>query len=334
MRKIVMTLSAMLLCVNVMFAQAPNMSDGHTPPPIPPPVKKPCKLISFSLPCCSDKATDIKDIAQVKTEGPDANVVFNPNRASLPSLYATDTTTVSASACGKTLTAQIVMVNSDRKILAKNEPILDKLNKINDIANQKFKPMLEKTNKLLNKYLSFIGDFQSELKLGFNFGGEAYKICCPGQSPCIKSAYKVFGEGEAGLLGKCPIPVTGLPVIGKYLGGVDVVVTLGFSLVVNVNAKTTCQSMAVCVNPEAKVTGGGGFAFKVAGFKAEGQALLDGGGVSSEICLLPDFEVKCVKFNTGKIKLVGNVSDKWGWVTVNFEYVVWDGASFPIYGCN
>lgn len=294
-----------------------------------------CKFISFTLPCCSDKKIDVKSVASINTKGK-CNVVFKPETLDIPGdplAYWTEEVTATASD-GTVLKASIVMVNNERKIVdAKVDPFLEKIKKLNELANTKFKPVIDKANNLLNKYLSIIGTWKSEVKLGFNFGGESYKICCPG-ADCVKNSYKVYGEGNASLTGTCGIPVAGIPVVGKYLGGVEVLVTLGVGIGLNVSAKTTCTSFEICASPEGKLTGGGGFNFTVAGFKAEGQVVVEGGGLSGEVCFLPDFEIKCVKLTTGKLKLTGSVGDKWGWINQNFEYVVWNGFTAPLYGCN
>jgi hypothetical protein len=292
-----------------------------------------CDLLSFTLPCCSDKAVNVKDIANIKYSGT-CPPVFTPERLTVPTgaLVASKVETVTVNVNGKTMTANITMINPDAK-LDKSSPNLVKLTKINDVINDKFKPVLNRANDLLNKYLSYIGEWKSEVKLDFKIGGSASQICCADPQNCTQTSYSLSGDGKAGITGKVGIPVAGLPVVGKYLGGVDVTVKLGASVGLGVNGKTTCTDNQICTKGEGKVIGGGGFSFKVAGFKASGEVVVDGGGLSGELCVWPDVEVKCVKFNSGKLKLNGTVEDKWGWTQWNVEYVVWNGFSANLYGC-
>lgn len=287
------------------------------------------RLISFKLPCCSDKPVNVSDIANVSMQGT-GELTFSPEVLRLPNTPS-KTETVTVTVNGQSLTTSIVMINPTAKG-GGNAAETEKLKTLTERATANVRTTMANVSNLLGKSLSAVGEWKGDVQLNFAYSGEASNFCDPNVQDCFRTGYRIAGKGEAVLVGRLNIPASQLPMIGQYLGNAAITTNLRVAVPLNADGQTTGND-PVCTSGNGKLTGGGAFAFRVAGYKAEGQVVVEEGSLSTDLCLWPDANTKCTKLAAKKIRLVGTVEDKWGLARWNIDYTIWNGLDATLNNC-
>lgn len=287
------------------------------------------RLVSFTLPCCSDKPVNVRDIANVEMQGT-GDVTFSPEVLHVPNAPA-KTETVTVTVNGQSLATSIIMINPDAKT-AGNAADLEKLKTLNDRTAENVRSALTNVTTILGKSLSAVGDWKSDVRLNFAYSSDASNSCDPNAQDCYRTGYRISGKGEATLVGRLNIPASQLPMIGQYLSNAVITTNLTVTLPLNMDGQTTGNNPA-CTTGSGKLTGGGAFAFRVAGYRAEGQVIVEEGSLTSDLCLWPQVNTKCTKLVARKIRLVGTVEDRWGLTRWNIDYTIWNGLDVALNNC-
>jgi hypothetical protein len=287
------------------------------------------RLVSFTLPCCSDKPVNVSDIANVSMVGP-GTPAFSPEVLRLPSTPSKKET-VTVTVNGQSLTASIVMINPSAKA-GNTGPESEKLKTLNERATADVKTTMANVSNLLRKSLSAVGEWKSDVQVALAYSGEVSNVCDPGAQDCFRTGYRIAGKGEAVLAGRLNIPASQLPLIGQYLGNAFITTNLRVVLPLNVDGLTD-GSDPVCSRGSGKLTGSGAFAFRVAGYRAEGQVVVEEGSLSTDLCLWPEVNTKCTKLVAKRLRLVGVVEDRWGLTRWNIDYTLWNGLEANLNDC-
>ncbi len=321
------------------FSQSSNSaSDNNVPPPHPPPPPPPpCtiyvdqKLVSFSLPCCIDTTKKVSDIAIYQLAYPSApanpnncrivyrpcTISFSPENISPPAVgVPSKTETVTATCGGVSLTATTEAVNSNISLgvtpVSFNFANLGQTlkNAMDAIANGGVSPCKPSGSLIPTGSVSI----------------EASKICCPGNSPCVKTSTKVSGSVSWSYGTTCHFPIFGCP----YVASLDAVASANATLTIGGSYQSGCQQGKFCVNGSGGITAGGGVgATLLAGFVSADLQLLITAGLTASYCFTPPPPAGTANLQVGPVQVVGTVSAMWGLVSHSVSYTVFNGWTSP-----
>ena len=282
------------------------------------------KLIGFTLPCCIDKVTNVKDIAILSFDGPcHPTVTFNPPTLSPEGLGyvivagadGNTNKTVTASADGVSLDASINVVNPN--ITFGVTPITFNFTSWG--------------NRFVNCLVSGLNGGVSPCQPRGSWiprGSLSYKsnkMCCPTSTPCVQTSRKYSGSANWTWGMTCHFPVVGVP----YVASLDAVISAGIDGQISLSAQTTCTTTRVCAGLDvtARIGGGVGGTILAGAVSAELQIQVSA-GFSGSACVYPTLSASG-NFNVGKVKVVGSVTTFWGMTSTSVEYVIWDGYTSP-----
>jgi len=320
MKKLFLTLSAIILFFSIGYTQAPNMSDGHTPDPGPPPVKKPdsCKLTGFRLPCCTDTIENVSSIATVTFDKTPCTATFNPATISPSGFVGNSVQSVTACAGGVCITRSINVVNTNKSLGF--TPISLDFSKIGNTVDRALDAIFGSGGTGCSKS----GSLKPSGSLGYDWS----YMCCPTLTPCVKNSHKFSGSVSWNFGVTCHFPVAGCP----YVASLDAVVSAGISGGFSVNAQTGCAATKVCAGANLKVSLGGGIGATVlAGAVSASLQLVISASASAQVCVYPLPVTGTYSFNIGQVSIVGSVETLWGLTSHSVDYVIYDGKNFGPY---
>jgi hypothetical protein len=285
------------------------------------------KLIAFTLPCCSDKSVNVKDIANLQFDGPcKPVVVFNPAVLDVSGFLSKEDVTVTATVDGVVLTATITMVNPNKKLTNRRQSQGIRQGLVNTIAAWR-RAIFE--NVLANALNGGVAPCEprGNINPAINYGQEFFNICCPKDPDCVLEAKKFFGSLNWNYGVNCHFPVWGCP----YVASLDAVVSAGVAAKIELNGQTTCTNFKICAGVEFRATVGGGVGATILGgaVSADLQLLVDGLGLTGELCFFPLPVTACGRIFLGRIKIAGTVQLAWGLSSKTIEYVIYSGYSTP-----
>ncbi|HWB26509.1 MAG TPA: hypothetical protein VG738_13575 [Chitinophagaceae bacterium] len=296
----------------------PTDTIPHPPDSVKIDCKTPPKLVSFSLPCCVSKTTDVASIAKVTFDNqqcPPPAVTFTPATLSLPYLSSSNQT-VTASAGGVTLQAQVNIVNEDVSTGSTQ-------------LSTDFKSIGQKFYEAIIDLLENAPCAAKVIPPSANFVYETSLICCPGAAGgnCVTTSRKYSGSASIGYGFTCHFPIYGCP----YLASLDAVFSANASASVGINYKSGCTVGRACASIDGNISVGGGLgATLAAGFISAELQLLAGGSLNGSYCFYPKNELRG-NITMGSVKVVGTVSGGWGLISHTVEFTVFNGVSksFP-----
>lgn len=277
------------------------------------------KITRVILPCCSDKALNVKDVANVQFDGPcKSDVVFSPAVLNIP-WTPTWTEKVIATANGISKATTIQMVNTKAKV-GGQIPELERIK-----VGLK-KAMKEYRNAMLAIAVAGgVGACESkgnyEPKL--NIGADLSYVCCPPDADgCVKLKKKFFGEAKWSYGKTCHFPFYGIPKIASL----DFVYSVGASVTISFSGQDSCGTPVLCTGVDGKVSVGGGMGTTVAAglISADLQLVCDAFGISGEICFYPAFRA-CSTYTFGKLRIVGTAVLAWGLTSLSVDYTLYNG---------
>ena len=109
MKKSIFLLLSTLVFMNIGYTQSSN-TDA---PPLPPPPRPPCILLSINLPCCVDRFVYTKEIANASYNRSHCEAVFSPgfiNPAAQP--LGEKKISITATLNGVSITREVLVVNT------------------------------------------------------------------------------------------------------------------------------------------------------------------------------------------------------------------------------
>ncbi|NTW33543.1 MAG: hypothetical protein HGB12_13130 [Bacteroidetes bacterium] len=153
-----------------------------------------------------------------------------------------------------------------------------------------------------------------------------FKQCCPA-SGCVIPGKKVTGGVTWGYGATCQFPILGCP----YIASIDLVVSGGASIDLNVSGETSCSNFNICGNVSATAFIGGGIGYTMLFGFASGniQLVINGISVNCSYCFEPPPAQGKASITLGSGSITGTAQELWGLISHNINYPLWSGWTTP-----